>query len=98
MATVVIKKSQGALTRSFIAFLRRFHLLIFFVFIVACLSASVILINQTLTDSSAQEYTSRISAGTIDQPTLERVQSLHTSGQPAQPTPLPQGRVNPFAE
>lgn len=95
---VVIKKQQTGLSRLLIDFVRRFHLLIFFVLIVGCLSAAVILINQTLTPAPDEDYTSSIQAGNIDQATLERVQSLHPSSQPA-PTPaLPPGRINAFAE
>lgn len=97
MATI-IKKQQSALLRPLGAFFRRFHLLIFFVFIVGCLAASVVLLNQTLTETSSQDYTSTINAGSIDQATLERIQSLHPSTE-STPTPeLPAGRVNPFAE
>ncbi len=92
------KKQQGALVKSFGSFLRRFHLLLFFVLIVGCLSAAVILINNTLTENSDQTYTSTINAGTIDQATLQRVQSLHPSGQPSTAPTLPPGRINPFAE
>ena len=97
MATV-IKKQQSALIRPLGVFFRRFHLLIFFVFIVGCLAASVILLNQTLTETSSQEYTSAINSGTIDQATLERIQSLHTSAEPTATPVLPEGRINPFAE
>ena len=95
---VVIKKQQSALVRPLGTFFRRFHLLIFFVFIVGCLAASVLLLNKTLTDTSSKEYTSTISSGTIDQATLERIQSLHTSNEPTAAPALPEGRTNPFAE
>jgi hypothetical protein len=93
-----IKKSQGALARSFSTFFRRFHLLIFFVLLVGCLAAAIILINKTLTDTPNDAYTSSINAGTIDETTLKRVQALHSSESPSPAPELPQGRVNPFAE
>lgn len=98
MATVVIKKNKGVTSRLFLAFIQRFHLILFFVFVVGCLAAAVILINKTLTDSSSQEYTSTIDPGTIDQATLERIQSHHPSSAPTPAEQLPEGRVNPFAE
>lgn len=98
MATIVIKKNKGATSRLLLTFIQRFHLILFFVFVVGCLAAAVILINKTLTDSSSQEYTSTIDPGTIDQATLERIQSLHPSSQATPQAPLPEGRVNPFAE
>lgn len=97
MAKVRIKKNQGTLSKLIISFLKRFQLIIFFVLVVSFLAAAVILLNKTLTDSSEQQYTSTIEAGTIDRATLERIQSLHTSSQPSS-AQLPEGRVNPFAE
>jgi len=93
-----IKKTQSSLVRPIAAFIRQFHLLIFFVVIVGCLSVAVVLINKTLTESADEAYTSSINAGTIDQSTLQKIKSLHTSSKPS-PTPaLPSGRVNPFSE
>jgi len=94
---VVIKKSQNSILKPIGAFVRRFHLLIFFIFIVGCLAAAVILINNILTDTTDDGYMSPINAGTIDQATLDKVQSMHTSDQPTTPT-LPEGRINPFSE
>jgi hypothetical protein len=96
--TIRIKKPQSSVSRLFMAFLKQFHLLLFFVFIVGCLSAAIILINKTLTESPDEAYTSPISAGAIDNTTLERIQTLQPSSQPGQPPVLPEGRVNPFAE
>lgn len=98
MDKVVIKKSQSNLLRPIGDFLRRFHLIIFFVIMVACMAAVVVLINKTLTETSDQELTSSISAGSIDQDTLVRIQALQTSDQPSVPPAIPEGRVNPFAE
>lgn len=93
-----IKKPQSSLVRPIAAFIRQFHLLIFFVVIVGCLSVAVVLINQTLTESSDDGYTSSINAGSIDQSTLQRIKSLHTSKNPSPAPALPSGRVNPFSE
>jgi hypothetical protein len=62
------------------------------------MAASVVLINQTLTESSSEDYNSNIDAGSIDQTALERIQSLHPSSEPAAAPAMPAGRVNPFAE
>jgi len=97
-ANPTVKKPQNTLVRPFSAFLQRFHLLLFFVFIVACLAAAVVLINKTLTETPEAPYSSPISAGSIDQATLQRIQSLHTSDQPPAAPALPPGRINPFAE
>lgn len=77
----------------------RFHLTIFFVLVIAGLAGAVLTINNTLNETaSSTDYASPISAGSIDQATLERVKSLHTSSEASEPTPLPTGRINPFGE
>lgn len=96
--TTRIKKQQNTLTKPFVAFLRRFHLLLFFVFIIGCLAAAIVLINKTLTETPEQTANPSMSAGTIDQSTLERIQTLQSSDAPIQPPSLPEGRINPFAE
>lgn len=79
--------------------LRKYHLTIFIVFVVAGLSYAVLsftdLLGATSTDST---YTSPISAGTIDQATLDRIQALHTSDETTPALVLPAGRTNPFSE
>lgn len=95
---IEIKRHQNSLLKPLGVFMRRFHLIIFFIFIVAIVAAVVLLINKTLTESSDATYTSTINAGSIDQATLDRVQALHSSNEPEAAPALPQGRVNPFAE
>lgn len=96
--TTQTHKSQATFLKPFGVFVRRFHLLIFFVIIVGCLAVAIALINQTLIEPATDTYTSNINAGSIDQATLERIQSLHTSNQPSSAPTLPSGRINPFAE
>jgi len=78
---------------------RRFHMTIFIVFIVAGLAYAVLSFSMLLGESSTDSsYVSPITAGTIDQATLDRIKALHTSdtATPALvPTP---GRINPFSE
>jgi len=92
------KKSQNAFVKASGVFFRRFHMIIFFVLLVGCLSVAVVLLNQTLSETASEDYSSSINAGSIDQATLERIQSLHTSDQPSPAPVMPAGRVNPFAE
>lgn len=92
------KKPQNNFFKPLGVFLRRSHLLIFFVFTAGCVAAAVVLINGALTNPADDTYTSPINAGSIDQTTLERVQSLHTSSAPVPAPQLPAGRTNPFAE
>lgn len=79
-------------------FFRRFHFLIFFIVLVGCLAASVFYINYTFTNIPEDGYTSSITPGTIDQTSLGRIQSLHTSSEPAGTPDLPSGRINAFGE
>ena len=78
---------------------RRYHLTIFIVFVAAGLGFAVFtfteLLGKTSTDSS---YRSPISAGSIDQATLERIKSLHSSDEAAPILVQPAGRINPFSE
>jgi hypothetical protein len=92
------KHPKNLIVKSIGRLFKRFHLMIFFVFVIACLSVAVVLINQILTGAPTDsEYTSSINAGSIDTATLERIQSLHTSNE-ATPPQLPSGRYNPFSE
>ncbi len=78
---------------------KRFHLMLFFVFIVACLAAAVLLINNTLKDNAEDpNYTSSINAGFIDQDTLNRLNALHTSAQGTPAPAAPAGRISPVGE
>lgn len=86
-------------TKPLMNLLSRFHLTIFFVLVIAGLAGAVLTINSTLNETAAStDYSSPISAGSIDQMTLERVKSLHTSKETVEPTQLPSGRINPFGE
>lgn len=78
---------------------KKYHLTLFIVFVAAGLGYAVFsftnLLSQTSTDAT---YTSPITAGTIDQATLDRIKSLHTSDEPAPDFVTPPGRINPFSE
>jgi len=78
---------------------KRFQLTLFLVLVIGGSSAAILVINNTLKDTSNDpSYTSSINAGSIDQATLTRLNALHTSTQ-GNPAPvLPPGRVNPVNE
>lgn len=76
---------------------KRFQFTLFFVVIVACLVGGIMLINNALKDIDPN-YTSPISAGSIDQDTLNRINALHTSAQGSPAPTLPAGRINPVGE
>lgn len=98
MAKIEIKKHQGTIPKLLTAFIKRFHLLLFFVAVVGCLSVVIIQINKTLSSDSTNNATSTTSPGSLDSTTLQRIQSLHSSSQPASSPELPAGRSNPFSE
>jgi hypothetical protein len=78
---------------------KRFHLTVFFVFIVACLAGAVLIINYTLKESTTDpNYVSPISTGSIDQVTLDRINALHRSTEIGPEPVLPAGRINPVGE
>jgi len=78
---------------------KRFHLTFFFVLIVGGLSGAILLINNTLKDTTLDpNYSSPINAGSIDKVTLDRLNTLHTSTQGTPAPTLPAGRVNPVNE
>lgn len=79
--------------------LARFHMTFFVVLVVGGLSYAVISINSLLSDPTiGSDYQSPINAGSIDQTTLNRINSLHKSNDPL-PSPLPNtSRTNPFTE
>lgn len=79
--------------------LRRFHLTIFITFIVVCLGLAVALFTMILNQPATTDSTSTPTATTnIDQTTLERLKSLHSSDDTSSPYTAPAGRDNPFSE
>lgn len=95
----VKKTSNNIVLKPFVVLFKRFHLTVFFIFIVGCLAGAVLLVNGILTkDPEDSSYTSSISAGKIDQVTLQHIQSLHTSEASGAAPDLPTGRINPFNE
>jgi hypothetical protein len=78
---------------------KRFNLILFFVFVVGCSAGAILLINNTLKESTDSTVTTpTINSESIDQSTLDRLNSLHTSTQAPAAQPFPTGRVNPVGE
>ena len=77
---------------------KRFNLILFFIFVIGCLAGAILLINNTLQETSTDPYTSTIDAGNIDQVTLNRLNALHSSSQSTPAPTLPTGRTNPVNE
>jgi hypothetical protein len=80
-------------------FFQRFHTTIFIVFILGCLLIAVLLLYQILNTASVDpNYKSDITAGYIDQATLDRINALHSSNGPFPEPPAATTRLNPFGE
>jgi len=78
---------------------KRYHLTIFIVFVAAGLGYAVFTFTNLLGESSIDpSYTSPIGVGSIDQATIERIKTLHTSDEVTPPLSAPSGRINPFSE
>jgi len=95
---IAIKKNRSAFLRHASSFLKRFHLLLFFIFVAACLAFGVILINTTINESTPSTSDIPTQDASIDETTLNAINSLHQSGDPHTAPSLPDGRINPFAE
>lgn len=95
MASLSLPSPLKYIRRTFV----RFHLTIFIVLILALLAAAVLFLTNILNDASiGDDYQSPISAGSIDQATLDRINALHTSDDEL-PQPIPSnGRISPFSE
>lgn len=93
-------KKKNTFFKPLTTLLRRFHLMLFFIFVVACLAGGVIFINRSVDEGQTESsgYTSSISAGSIDQTTLQRLQTLKPSDDTSSPFEPPEGRINPFGE
>lgn len=79
--------------------LARMRVSLFIVLVVAGLGYAVVLLSQMLEEASdVSGYTSPLKLQEIDQTTLDRIQSLHTSNEKFEPPQLPNGRINPFSE
>ncbi len=80
-------------------FFARFHTILFILAILGGLVYATLLLTSLLNDATiGGDYQSPITAGSIDQATLDRINSLHTSDGEL-PGPLQSdGRSNPFVE
>lgn len=100
---VVAKKPPKELTAHPYAGLRkvvrRYHFTAAVLLVIVGLSIIVLFVVQLINDPTLDDgYRSPITAGSIDQDTLEEVNQLHFSTDRLPGPKLPSGRNNPFAE
>lgn len=84
--------------KPFLAFLKRYHLVIFVVVIVLLLSVAVLLLNGIVGIASGIDSPTQNGNSNFDQATIDRIKELKTSDQPSEPLDLSEGRINPFSE
>ena len=85
--------------KSFSRLFKRYHLTIFIVFVTAGLGFAVFSFASLLAESSTDPaYNSPMTQGAIDETTLKRIESLHTSDSGSSTFVTPTGRINPFSE
>lgn len=93
------KNGSTRLTRTIRLLFTRYHMTMFIVLIIGCLAAAVLFLNGILTDATiGQDYQSPITAGSIDQQTLDQINSLHASNETLPAAQIGGGRTNPFGE
>jgi hypothetical protein len=79
--------------------LRRYHIIIFVIFVAGGLVVIVFMLNSIILRSSDPDgYTASSNNSTFDQATIDRIKQLRTSGENDAPLDLSKGRTNPFIE
>lgn len=82
-----------------LAFIRRYHLVIFTVITVLLLSVGVLLLSGIVGKASGADTPPQNSmSSSFDKETIDRIKNLKTSDQPSEPLDLSSGRINPFNE
>lgn len=85
--------------KTFLAFIRRYHLVMFTVAVTLILSVSVLLLYSVVNKASGEDSTPQggILSG-FDQATIDEINQLKSSDQPSEPLDFSGGRINPFGE
>lgn len=92
-------KDIGNIKKILIAFVKRYHLVVFVVTVVLLLSVAVLLLNTIVSKASGEDAVAPNGASSnFDQATIDRIKELKTSNQPSEPLDLSKGRINPFNE
>lgn len=82
-----------------VAFIRRYHLVLFTVITVLLLSTGILLLSGIVGKASGADTPPQNStSSSFDQETIDRIKNLKTSDQPSEPLDLSGRRINPFSE
>jgi exopolysaccharide biosynthesis protein len=91
--------SLSSFKKTLVAFLQRFHVLIF---VIIVLNGSTVVIyilnNTTIKSGESSDYTPANNEMSFDQATIKRIEELKTRDQSDAKIKLPPGRTNPFVE
>jgi hypothetical protein len=82
-----------------VAFLHRFHIILFVVLSIGSLAVAILLLNTIIASSGESNgYVSTSNNASFDQKTIDQINQLKATGENSSPA-LPQtGRTNPFVE
>lgn len=82
------------------SFFKRYHVLIFTLFVLGGLMTAVLLLNSVITKSgTSSDYTPTASNTTFDQTTIDKIKSLRSGAESgSDDLKLNEGRTNPFVE
>jgi len=90
-----IHLSPQAIKKIIIAFLHRFHVVIFVILILGGLAVIILLLNNIVIRSGQSNgYTPDTSNASFDQSTIKKIEDLQNRSQ----SPPTSGRINPFVE
>jgi hypothetical protein len=98
-AKVNLNLSPDAIKKSILAFLHRFHIVLFVIVVLGGLAVVIFLLNNVVVTSGQDNgYTPDINNTSFDQSTIQKIQNLKTADQ-SDPTISNNGaRINPFVE
>lgn len=95
-----INLSLMVVKRAIIAFLHRFHVMIFVVTVLGGLIVVILLLNSIVVRSGESNgyQPPDAASGTFDQETIKKIEELKTRNQGGSQLDLSNGRTNPFVE
>jgi len=91
--------SPDAIKKSILAFLHRFHIVLFVIIVLGGLAVVIFLLNNAvITSGQDNGYSPNANSSSFDQATIQKIQNLKTADQ-SDPTISNNGaRTNPFVE
>jgi hypothetical protein len=92
---IKVNLSAQAIKQLVVAFLHRFHIVIFVIVALGGLAVTILLLNNIVVLSSQSNgYTPDVNNATFDQATIKKIEDLQNRSQ----SPPTSGRTNPFVE